>query len=193
MPRPKLHSDEAVLEGARKVLKERGPEAFTLNDVATAVGISRAALIQRFTNRQTLLRHIMAHSVELTRSHLNDMPVDVGPQALWRFLIDLVGVMGSGDDFASNVLLAWYESQDTELRRLAVERHDLTIAAIAARAPLDGATAPNDVAQMIHSAIGGASMQWLLRRTGALDAFILAQLHPLMGLLFPGIHFQQPD
>lgn len=54
MPRPKLKSDDEVLEAATAVLKRRGPIDFTLSDVAKEVGLSRAALIQRFTNRDTL-------------------------------------------------------------------------------------------------------------------------------------------
>ena len=55
MPRPKLKSDDEVLEAATVVLKRCGPIEFTLSGVAKEVGLSRAALIQRFTNRDTLL------------------------------------------------------------------------------------------------------------------------------------------
>ena len=47
MPRPKLHSDVEILQKAKVVLLREGPVDFTLSDVAKAVGMSRAALIQR--------------------------------------------------------------------------------------------------------------------------------------------------
>ncbi len=47
MPRPKLKSDDEVLEAATAVLKRCGPINFTLSEVANEVGLSRAALIQR--------------------------------------------------------------------------------------------------------------------------------------------------
>ena len=47
MPRPKLKSDDEVLEAATVVLKRCGPIEFTLSGVAKEVGLSRAALIQR--------------------------------------------------------------------------------------------------------------------------------------------------
>lgn len=53
MARPKLRSDDEVLDAANTVLKRLGPIDFTLNDVALEVGLSRAALIQRFTNKET--------------------------------------------------------------------------------------------------------------------------------------------
>ncbi len=63
MPRPKLKSDDEVLEAATVVLKRCGPIEFTLSGVAKEVGLSRAALIQRFTNRDTLLVRMMERGV----------------------------------------------------------------------------------------------------------------------------------
>ena len=53
-----------VLEAATVVLKRCGPIEFTLSGVAKEVGLSRAALIQRFTNRDTLLVRMMERGVE---------------------------------------------------------------------------------------------------------------------------------
>ncbi len=53
MPRPKLVSDDQVLDATHAVMLRLGPERFTLSDVAEAVGLSRAALIQRFTDKRT--------------------------------------------------------------------------------------------------------------------------------------------
>jgi TetR/AcrR family macrolide resistance operon transcriptional repressor len=74
MPRPKLKSDDEVLEAATAVLKRCGPVNFTLSEVANEVGLSRAALIQRFTNRDTLLVRMMERSVGQVRVHLDAMP-----------------------------------------------------------------------------------------------------------------------
>lgn len=67
MPRPKLKSDDEVLEAATVVLKRCGPIEFTLSGVAKEVGLSRAALIQRFTNRDTLLVRMMERGALLQR------------------------------------------------------------------------------------------------------------------------------
>lgn len=69
MPRPKLKSDDEVLEAATVVLKRCGPIEFTLSGVAKEVGLSRAALIQRFTNRDTLLVRMMERGVEQVRHY----------------------------------------------------------------------------------------------------------------------------
>ncbi|EAA1573216.1 TetR/AcrR family transcriptional regulator, partial [Shigella flexneri] len=85
MPRPKLKSDDEVLEAATVVLKRCGPIEFTLSGVAKEVGLSRAALIQRFTNRDTLLVRMMERGVEQVRHYLNAIPIGAGPQGLWEF------------------------------------------------------------------------------------------------------------
>ena len=90
MPRPKLKSDDEVLEAATVVLKRCGPIEFTLSGVAKEVGLSRAALIQRFTNRDTLLVRMMERGVEQVRHYLNAIPIGAGPQGLWEFLQVLV-------------------------------------------------------------------------------------------------------
>lgn len=69
MPRPKLHSDEFILDTALGILLQKGPSAFTLSDVAEAVGISRAALIQRFKDKATLHRKVMERTTQEVRDY----------------------------------------------------------------------------------------------------------------------------
>jgi TetR/AcrR family macrolide resistance operon transcriptional repressor len=67
MPRPKLISDDQVLDATRKVMLRQGVAGFTLSDVAEEVGLSRAALIQRFDNRAGLEARVAAQGVEALR------------------------------------------------------------------------------------------------------------------------------
>lgn len=121
MPRPKLKSDDEVLEAATVVLKRCGPIEFTLSGVAKEVGLSRAALIQRFTNRDTLLVRMMERGVEQVRHYLNAIPIGAGPQGLWEFLQVLVRSMNTRNDFSVNYLAL--------LQRLAAVRGRLSLCA----------------------------------------------------------------
>ncbi len=118
MPRPKLKSDDEVLEAATVVLKRCGPIEFTLSGVAKEVGLSRAALIQRFTNRDTLLMRMMERGVEQVRHYLNAIPIGAGPQGLWEFLQVLVRSMNTRNDFSVNYLISRYELQCRSYARL---------------------------------------------------------------------------
>ena len=172
MPRPKLKSDDEVLEAATVVLKRCGPIEFTLSGVAKEVGLSRAALIQRFTNRDTLLVRMMERGVEQVRHYLNAIPIGAGPQGLWEFLQVLVRSMNTRNDFSVNYLISWYELQGN---RAVVE-------GIRKRLP-PGAPAAAEL--LLHSVIAGATMQWAVDPDGELADHVLAQIAAILCLMFP--------
>lgn len=174
MPRPKTVSDHDVLTAALQVLGSRGP-GFTLSDLAEHVGLSRATLIQRFGDRNAILVRMAEHEVAETRSWLDSLPIETGPDALWHFLEQIVGSMGSGEGFAVRVTVAALEMENPTLRNLAGERYALVQQAITARLPPgpdQGQTAVH-----LHTVIAGATMQWVASdgRTG-LSAFVLQRL-----------------
>ena len=55
MPTPARTSDQAILQAARTVLERTGAEAFSLNDVAAAVGVKTPSLYKRITDRAGVL------------------------------------------------------------------------------------------------------------------------------------------
>lgn len=175
MPRPKSISDEAVLDAAARVLFEGGTADFTLSDVASAAGIARATLIQRFENRETILRRVAERQVQATAEYLAGLPLTRGMEGLRAFLHTIVGSMGDGEDFGVHVQLAWLEAKDPELRRHAAARYALVQAAIEARLP-EGIEDPQDVALHLHAVICGASMQWVAARQGPLSGYVLRRL-----------------
>lgn len=183
MPRPKLKSDDEVLAAATDVLKRCGPISFTLSEVAKEVGLSRAALIQRFTNRDTLLVRMMERGVAQVRVHLDAMPADPGPEGLWDFLQVLVRSMSTRYDFSVNFLISWYELQVPELRKLAIERNRAVVGAIRERLP-SGARAGAEL--LLHSVIAGATTQWAAEPHGELADHVLAQIAAALRLMFPG-------
>ncbi len=182
MPRPKLKSDDEVLEAATAVLKRRGPIEFTLSEVANEVGLSRAALIQRFTNRDTLLVRMMERSVGQVRVHLDAMPAGTGPEGLWDFMQVLVRSMNTRYDFSVNFLISWYELQVPELRKLSIERNRLVVEGIRKRVP-PGATAGAEM--LLHSVIAGATTQWATDPHGELADHVLDQIAAALRLMFP--------
>jgi TetR/AcrR family macrolide resistance operon transcriptional repressor len=158
MPRPKTVSDREVLTAALQVLGSRGP-GFTLTDLAEQVGLSRATLIQRFGDRSAILVRMAEQEVAETRAWLDSLPVGQGPQALWHFLQQVVGSMGSGEGFSVRVTVAALEAEDPALRRLAGERYGLVQQAIAVRLPQSPAR--TQTALHLHAIIAGATMQWV--------------------------------
>lgn len=174
MPRPKTVSDEEVLAVALDVLATDG-QAFTLAELARRVGLSRATLIQRFGDRDAILRRMAEQEVRATRAWLDAVPVGRGPDALWEFLELIVGSMGNGEGFSARVQIAAFEAYDPVLRALAAERYAIVQRAIAVRLPAN--TDREATSEHLHSVIAGATMQWVVsgRETGLSD-FVLKRV-----------------
>lgn len=174
MPRPKTLSDEDVMKAALDVLADQGVN-FTLSNLARRVGLSRAALIQRFGNREAILRLLAQFEVETTQKWLSSFPAECGKGALWTFLEQIVRSMGDGDGFSARVQIAALEVQDPALKALANQRYQLVQQAIADRLP-DGFS-QLATAQHLHAVIAGSTMQWVVSPTSdSLSDFVLGRL-----------------
>lgn len=184
MPRPKLYTDDQVLDCALTVLLNKGPAAFTLSDVASAVGLSRAALIQRFTDKATLHLRVMERLTQQVRDYFDDLPHPGDPSQLRTLLQDLISGMGAGEGTEGYLLLMWSDVREPALRRLAVERNQRVRSAIADRLPSEP-TDPQDAAALIQSVIQGSCMQWLVEPEGDLADYMLKRTLTLVDRLYP--------
>ncbi|NJN35810.1 MAG: TetR/AcrR family transcriptional regulator [Nitrospiraceae bacterium] len=178
MSRPKTVSDLEVMDHALGILAEKGM-GFTLTDLAGRVGLSRATLIQRFGDREAILRRMAEHEVETTQAWLAGLPVDQGKVGLTAFLELIVGSMGAGEGFSARVAIAALEAQDPILRAFADRRYALVQAAIVARLP--ESPKRQAVAEHLHAVIAGATMQWVASdRSVGLSEYVLLRLRPAL-------------
>ena len=134
-PQTTRHLGNAGLDTALGILLQKGPSAFTLSDVAEAVGISRAALIQRFKDKATLHRKVMERTTQEVRDYFAGASPEKGLDPLWAMLKDLIAGMGAGVGTEGYLLLLWGDIQEPSLRTLAAERNRLVLKAIEARLP----------------------------------------------------------
>ncbi len=190
MPRPRLLSDDAILDATRRVILRRGPVQFTLADVAAEVGLARSTLIQRFENRAGLFRRLMERNTDRLPAELAALPGGAGPQELWRFLRVLVSVLKS-ERINEYLLTVVEEMSDPHLAELAGRGLQLIREAIAGRLPPQ---VPDrlEVARHLQAVMQGASMQWAVERDGELSHFVAARLRTALQLLFPGEAFDLP-
>ncbi|MBS7700331.1 MULTISPECIES: TetR/AcrR family transcriptional regulator [unclassified Chelatococcus] len=188
MPRPKLHSDEFILNTALGLILKKGPSAFTLTDVAEAVGISRAALIQRFKDKATLHHRVMERTTQQVREYFVHIDPTPGLDPLWAMLTDLIGGMGQGDGMEGYLLLMWGDVQEEALRMLSAERNGLVRAAIESKLP-PTPHCPERAASLIQSVIQGSCLQWFVEPEGELSTFMLNQTKAVLEVLYPGHHF----
>lgn len=188
MPRPKLRTDEEILEAAQRTLLTKGPSNFTLTDVAREAGLSRAALIHRFKDRRTLHLMVMRRSTEEVREYFAAAAFGEGLSEMWAMLRDLISGMGGGDGFAGYLLLEWNDVVDPELNAYARQRNEMVRQAIRDRLPATP-HGPAETASLIQAVIQGACMQWLVEPEGRLDDFTVHQTRRFLRALYPGHAF----
>lgn len=184
MAHPKLVSDDEVLDATHAAMLRLGPDRFTLADVARDLGLSRAALIQRFGDKHALHVLAMERATIEVRAYFAAAPRRIGIAPLWVMLQDLIAGMGEGQGFSGYLLLLWADAGDPALNRLARERNVLVRDAIAERLPDDAARTAN--AGLIQDVIQGATMRWLVERDGTLAAFVAAETRLVLSRLYPG-------
>ncbi|WP_227285559.1 TetR/AcrR family transcriptional regulator [Boseongicola sp. H5] len=184
MPRKKVLSDDQVLDAAIAVLAEHGAGDFTLADVARKVGLSRATLIQRFENRERILRRLAEREIAATEQYLATLDVEDGLEGLWRFLCTIIESMGTGEHFSVHVLVAYVESKDPYLGKCADRRYKLVQREIYRRLP--DVPDRGTLAIHLHTVIAGATMQWVASREGSLSEYVCRQVRLALEIRFPG-------
>src|SRR5690242_1621759 len=118
MPRPKILSDDAVLEVALGVMHARGPEALTFAALSEAAGLSGAAIVQRFGNKAGLRRAAMLHAwdrLDQKTAALAAKTPKTPPGAI-RLLVGLSRQYGGIEAYAEGLLMLREDLRDPVLR-----------------------------------------------------------------------------
>ncbi|MEX5441495.1 macrolide resistance transcriptional regulator MphR(F) [Acinetobacter indicus] len=186
MPRPKTVDDNTVLDAALKIMLRPQREAFTLSDVATEVGLSRAALIQRFQNRDGLQLRVAERGLQMLEEYLQEAPSHQGVDDVRTFLRTLVNSMGSDDRLPSLLMMLRDDMVDKELNTIAKARNRLIRNAISERLP-DASEGQNDMlASLIQATMQGAALQAGVDSPSELKRHILDHIRLQLDLIFPG-------
>ncbi len=139
MARPFTASDEQILEVASSVMSRRGPDLFSIAEVASEVGVSRAAIIQRFKSTSALRTTSLTHLVDLFTSALDKLLTTFAKSAGGDNLLRLGAFIGSyvHTRESSAKFFASYTTniQDLELAELELRRGSALRTAISRAMP----------------------------------------------------------
>jgi AcrR family transcriptional regulator len=175
MARPRRISNEAVLDGALRVMFRSGPAEFTLAAVAAEVGIAPPTLMQRFGDKRGLILSALAQENAAFAAALAEAPRGHGRAAvldLFRFLTPDIedpavlapGLLWLGEDF-----------RDPELNALARARWTMLRKAVAERLP-PLPISPDLAVRLLEAQWQGAFNQWGFFREGRLRTFVVESL-----------------
>ncbi|HVH05344.1 MAG TPA: TetR family transcriptional regulator [Myxococcota bacterium] len=148
MPRTRRSAAEAraaILDAAAKRLREGGPEAVRLQDVARDLGISHPAILHHFGSRESLMKDLAAHVIEgIETELLQGIALAANEESVQDVLMRVFESLG---DAGHARLLAW--------RALAVRTADEADAADGARAK----TLLGSLADLVHARRSAAAAE----------------------------------
>jgi AcrR family transcriptional regulator len=160
MARPFTATDDDILNAARKVINRRGPDAFSIAEVASEVGLSRAAIILRFKSTHALKIASLTHMVQTFATALEQLPSTPSGDNLLR-LAAFIGSYTRGRESSAKFFARYtVNMQDRELANLEIKRGDLlhqSVAKVMPKVAIDHASAV--VAFSAH--LAGSILAWL--------------------------------
>jgi TetR/AcrR family macrolide resistance operon transcriptional repressor len=159
MARPKQASDEDIIQSAQRIYTQRGHAGFTLSELSRDVGLSRAAIIQRFDNAETLRMRLARERVALFEQTLKALPHARGGDDLIALAAFIGSMVGGQRQFAVFMQNLEIDLEDGELRELEIARGEALLEAIAARMPTVAITR-RSAALAFRAHISGSLMQW---------------------------------
>lgn len=90
MPTQTVGSRQEILRTAARLFRERGYDATSMNDISTALKLSKGGLYHHFRSKDEILFHIMNHAMDLTEERvLNPIRGIADPEERLRALIRL--------------------------------------------------------------------------------------------------------
>ena len=187
-PRPRQASDEQILMAAFRAIARLGPARMTLADVAKDVGVSPAALVQRFGSKRALLLAAAADAAGgsqyifpgLRARHRRPINALLG-------LADCLTVMGTTPEaIGNNLTFLQIDLKDREFHAHALAASKGMrdgIKALVADAIAAGELVRCDAGRLaaaVHATMNGSLVNWTVHREGSLVTFVRRDLETVL-------------
>ncbi|TWD80315.1 TetR family transcriptional regulator [Kribbella amoyensis] len=189
MARPRLISDDAILDATRQVLAELGPVKLTLAAVGARVGLAPPTLVQRFGSKRGLLLASAARSPEMVlREAAAAEARNTSPLATLRdFALTSVAHIKHREELGNGLGFVQLDVADPEFRAYALAHSaaivDSTARLLRAAQEAGGLRPDVDVpalARLTLVCFNGALQVWAVNGWGALTDFLRDQLDLLL-------------
>lgn len=177
MARPRKISDEDVVEAVAAALARDGPAALTFASASEATGLSPASLVQRYGNRDALLRAAllwMWDQLDLETAAA-DATQPVNAEGAIAMVMRLSSGFGAGDDPGQGLLLLREDYRDPVLRARGAAWQRALSAALGRR--LSGDPADHErIGRLLAAQWQGAVIWWGFSRDGSLRSYLRREL-----------------
>lgn len=193
-PRPRTLSDTDILNAATHVVSRHGPGRLTLANVAEAVGLAPATLIQRFGSKRGLLLAIAQHGVTELKRLFSEASVDTpSPLATLRTrLTDMVRSLDTPEAIANHLAFLHLDLTEPSYHEAALAHSRALHQGI--RAHLEAAAKVGELgsaqkgtrlgtehlANLVQATFNGALITWAVRQEGTLADWLRTHLDALL-------------
>jgi AcrR family transcriptional regulator len=186
--RPRTVEDADILMALHAVVGRLGPARLTLADVAAEVGLSAAALVQRFGSKRGLLLAFARAGAETADMCFTSVrAANRSPlAALVAAATLMTQSMGTPEELANGLAFLQIDISDPDFRKYALESFDKTHAGY--RALLDDAVKAGelkrcDTAKLAHAVAavsGGSLIAWAVWQKGTAARWVKRDLETLL-------------
>ena len=183
MPRRKTITDDEILERALPVIARAGPGGFTLADVARAIGLAPATLLQRFGNKKALVERAFARDNARFADWVAALPGGSGMEATLAVYRAATATFHEDPEpeLADHLLWLREDIRDPVFNEMARARFALFRAAIMSRLPPLQLPA-EEVAHLLDAQCHGAIIQWAIEPKGTLTEHVMASIAMVLRL-----------
>lgn len=189
MARPRLISDDAILDATRQVLAELGPTKLTLAAVGARVGLAPPTLMQRFGSKRGLLLASAARSPQMVLLAAAEAEArNTSPLATLRdFALSSVAHIKHREELGNGLGFVQLDVSDPEFRAHALAHSAAVVdscARLLAAAQQAGELKPEadvpTLARLTLVCFNGALQVWAVNGWGSLTDFLRDQLDLLL-------------
>jgi AcrR family transcriptional regulator len=190
-PRPRTVSDDQIFAATARAVTRLGPSRLTLADVGDEVGLSAAALVQRFgSKRGLLLAFVSTASSGVAECFARVRAAHASPlAALQAAALESASHVSTPDELANSVAFLQMDLSDPDFRRPALANSKEILAGYEALIR-DAITAgeltkcdASRLARALHALVGGSLINWAIHRDAALKTSVRRDLETLLGPL----------
>jgi AcrR family transcriptional regulator len=179
-PRPRTVSDERIFLATARAITRLGPTRLTLADVGNEVGLSAAALVQRFgSKRQLLLAFVRQGAGMVDDRFVAARATHASPlAALVSVATGITERIRTPDELANLLAFLQIDLSDPEFRRPALEESKHVLAgyeALLRDAIAAGEIVECDVRRVAHALqalASGSLLTWAVNRKGQVTPFV---------------------
>jgi AcrR family transcriptional regulator len=192
--RPRLISDDTILDATRQVLAELGPAKLTLAAVGARVGLAPPTLMQRFGSKRGLLLASAARSPVMVLRAVEEAEArNSSPMAALRdFALSSIAHIKHREELGNGLGFVQLDVADPEFRAHALAHSAAIVdssARLLAAAQRAGELKPDvDVpalARLTLVCFNGALQVWAVNGWGSLPDFLRDQLDMLLAPYLP--------